>query len=164
MSRSPRGTDIGLSKQGSQFKNKFFVQEFHEMEQTEITCMVTNSDCLFVGNSNGLILQIDIEGCQVAQEFGDGFISGGVDALVVNEDTLFASGSCLDCVEIEWMIMEFSLRCCTSLRLTTTREKITSLAISSDNKYLCVGLKGNPEKEIPCKVSFFYLNVIDTVP
>lgn len=44
------------------------------------------------------------------------------------------------------MIMEFSLRSCTSLRLTTTKEKITALAISSDNKYLCVGLKGNHEK------------------
>lgn len=74
--------------------NKFFVKEFHEMDQTKITCMVANSDCLFVGNSNGLILQIDIEGCQVAQEFGARFNTGGVDALVVNEDTLFASGSC----------------------------------------------------------------------
>jgi hypothetical protein len=164
MPRSARGIDIGLNKHGSQFKNKFFVQEFHEMNQTEITCMVTNSDCLFVGNSNGLILQIDIEACQVAQEFGGKFNSRGVDALVVNEDTLFASGSCLDCVEPEWMIMEFSLRSCNSLRLTTTKEKITTLAISSDNKYLCVGLKGDPEKEIPCKVSFFYLNVIDCVP
>lgn len=53
---------------------------------------------------------------------------------------------------------------CQSLKLTTTHQKITALAISDDNKYLCVGLKGDPYKEIPCKVKFFYLNVIDWAP
>ena len=144
MPHSSRGLEIGVGKKDSQFRKKFFSREFYEMSKSKISCMVVNSDCLFVGNSNGVILQIDIEGCQVTQEFGRKNSSSGVDKLVVNEDTLFASWECLDSLEREWHIMEFSIRTCTSLKLTTTQQKITALAISSDNKYLCVGLKGDP--------------------
>lgn len=66
------------------------------MSKSKITCMVVNSDCLFMGNSNGLILQIDIGGSQVTQEFGDNFKTCRIDKLVANEDSVFASRKCLN--------------------------------------------------------------------
>lgn len=91
-----QGIDIGGSKKDSEFRKKFLMREFCEMSKSKITCMVVNSDCLFMGNSNGLILQIDIGGSQVTQEFGNEFNASGIDKLVVNEDSLFASGKCLN--------------------------------------------------------------------